>query len=203
MPTPAISSKKNHNEIHQSFPVLEMTCAACAVSVESMLKATKGVRDAGVNYANQSAWVDFDNSVVTPIDLQNAVLLHDAKQHEQAEHRVDVQVGPQHPQRQKGEGQCERQGQQNRQRMDQALELSGQHHVHEQEAQQEREHEIRVRLLQQFGSTQKLEAISRRQVLATQVRRNFLHGVAQRGAVQIRHDHHLPLAAIAIDGGCP
>ncbi len=73
MPSPAISSKKSHKEIHQSFPVLEMSCAACAVSVESMLKATKGVRDAGVNYANQSAWVDFDNSVVTPIGLQNAI----------------------------------------------------------------------------------------------------------------------------------
>jgi len=73
MPSPAISSSKSHKAIHQSFPVLEMSCAACAVSVESMLKATKGVLDAGVNYANQSAWVDFDNSVVTPIELQNAV----------------------------------------------------------------------------------------------------------------------------------
>ena len=50
-----------------------MTCAACAVSVESMLKTTKGVSDAGVNYANQSAWVDFDTTVATPRDLQNAV----------------------------------------------------------------------------------------------------------------------------------
>ncbi len=50
-----------------------MTCAACAVSVESMLKATKGVIDAGVNYANQSAWVDYDKKEATPVDLQNAV----------------------------------------------------------------------------------------------------------------------------------
>ncbi len=64
---------KRHNQTHQTFPVLEMTCAACAVSVESMLKATKGVLDAGVNYANQSAWVDYDKSEATPLDLQNAV----------------------------------------------------------------------------------------------------------------------------------
>ena len=64
---------KNQKQIHQSFPVLEMTCAACAVSVESMLKSTKGVIDAGVNYANQSAWVDYDKALTTPLDLQNVV----------------------------------------------------------------------------------------------------------------------------------
>ena len=44
-----------------------------AVSVESMLKSTKGVIDAGVNYANQSAWVDYDKALTTPLDLQNVV----------------------------------------------------------------------------------------------------------------------------------
>lgn len=57
----------------QTFPVLEMTCAACAVSVESMLKSTPGVKDAGVNFANQSAWVLYDQSLARPSDLQNAV----------------------------------------------------------------------------------------------------------------------------------
>ena len=42
--------------IKEEFPVLEMTCASCAVSVESMLKSVEGVKDAGVNYANGSAW---------------------------------------------------------------------------------------------------------------------------------------------------
>ncbi|HLT74841.1 MAG TPA: heavy metal translocating P-type ATPase [Ohtaekwangia sp.] len=57
----------------ETFPVLEMTCAACAVSVESMLKSTAGVKDAGVNYANQTAWVEFDSNQTKPVDLQNAV----------------------------------------------------------------------------------------------------------------------------------
>ncbi|WP_229311236.1 heavy metal translocating P-type ATPase [Larkinella soli] len=57
----------------KTYPVLEMTCAACAVSVESMLKNTAGVTDAGVNYANQSAWVQFDPAVVDQQGLQNAV----------------------------------------------------------------------------------------------------------------------------------
>ncbi|MBA4054349.1 MAG: heavy metal translocating P-type ATPase, partial [Marivirga sp.] len=50
-----------------------MTCAACAVSVESMLKSVAGVKDAGVNYANQSAWVEYDPQMTKPVDLQNVV----------------------------------------------------------------------------------------------------------------------------------
>lgn len=57
----------------QSFPVLEMTCAACAVSVESMLKATAGVSDASVNYANQTAQVEYNSAIANTTDLQNAV----------------------------------------------------------------------------------------------------------------------------------
>jgi Cu2+-exporting ATPase len=57
----------------ETFPVLEMTCAACAVSVESMLKATAGVKDAGVNFANQTAWVEYNAKQLKPLDLQNVV----------------------------------------------------------------------------------------------------------------------------------
>jgi Cu2+-exporting ATPase len=57
----------------ERFPVLEMTCAACAVSVESTLKSTAGVKDASVNFANQTAWVEYDVNQAKPVDLQNAV----------------------------------------------------------------------------------------------------------------------------------
>jgi len=46
-----------------TFPVTGMTCAACAVSVESIIKSTAGVKDAGVNYANQSAWIEYSDDV--------------------------------------------------------------------------------------------------------------------------------------------
>jgi Cu2+-exporting ATPase len=59
--------------IKTTFPVLEMTCAACAVSVESMLRSAEGVQDAGVNFANQSAWVVYDPKVATPQSLQSQV----------------------------------------------------------------------------------------------------------------------------------
>lgn len=59
--------------IRKSFPVTGMSCAGCAASVESMLKSTTGVEDAGVNYANQIAWASFDEGVTTVKDLQKAI----------------------------------------------------------------------------------------------------------------------------------
>lgn len=59
--------------VKNTFPVLEMTCAACAISVESMLKSVNGVKDAGVNFANQSAWVEFNPEIATSNDLQNSI----------------------------------------------------------------------------------------------------------------------------------
>lgn len=59
--------------MRETFPVLEMTCAACAVSVESILKSTQGVTDAGVNFANQTAWVEYDPHQVKAVGLQQAV----------------------------------------------------------------------------------------------------------------------------------
>ena len=55
----------------QNFPVLDMTCAACAVSVQSMLKSTAGVKEASVNFANQTALVEYDPTIAKPIDLQD------------------------------------------------------------------------------------------------------------------------------------
>lgn len=75
MTTELIKSKKADKTslTKQTFPVLEMSCAACAVSVESMLKSTEGVKDAAVNFANQTALIEFDPTQTKPLDLQNAV----------------------------------------------------------------------------------------------------------------------------------
>ncbi|MDB5274581.1 MAG: copA [Chitinophagaceae bacterium] len=42
-----------------SFPILNMNCASCAVSVESMAKSQKGVISASVNYANAEAFIEY------------------------------------------------------------------------------------------------------------------------------------------------
>lgn len=64
---------KSGKDVRNTFPVLEMSCAACAVSVESILKSVAGVKDAGVNFANESAWVEYDEQLANPADLQHAV----------------------------------------------------------------------------------------------------------------------------------
>ncbi len=61
----------NTTSIKKTFPVLEMTCAACAVSVESILKNTQGVIDANVNYANASVIIEYNSNT-------NAEKLRDA-----------------------------------------------------------------------------------------------------------------------------
>lgn len=63
----------SENYIKETFPVLEMTCAACAISVESMLRSVAGVKDAGVNFANQLAWVNYDPTILSPETLQKTV----------------------------------------------------------------------------------------------------------------------------------
>lgn len=50
-----------------------MSCAACAVSVESMLKETVGVQNASVNYANQTASVRYDPALTGPETLRQVV----------------------------------------------------------------------------------------------------------------------------------
>jgi len=61
------------NTATRSLPVLGMTCAACAVSVESMISAQQGVKQAEVNYATQKVKVVYDPLAIKPADFQKAV----------------------------------------------------------------------------------------------------------------------------------
>lgn len=45
-----------------TFPVTGMSCAACASSVESILKNTNGVKQASVNFATHSVLVEYDST---------------------------------------------------------------------------------------------------------------------------------------------
>lgn len=58
---------------NQSFPVLNMTCASCAASVESIVKATEGVADASVNFATATLSVAYRPALTNPLALQEAV----------------------------------------------------------------------------------------------------------------------------------
>jgi P-type Cu2+ transporter len=56
------------------FPVVGMSCASCAISVESMVSATKGVKSASVNYANEQLQVEYDAEETNPQKIKEAVL---------------------------------------------------------------------------------------------------------------------------------
>lgn len=57
----------------QEIPVLGMSCAACALSVEKTLKKQSGVKNAQVNYANHSAWVEWEEEKVNLEILRDSV----------------------------------------------------------------------------------------------------------------------------------
>jgi Cu2+-exporting ATPase len=63
----------NVTTIKKIFPVLDMTCASCAVNAESILKSQQGVVNASVNFATATVSVEYIPGVVAPIDLKKAV----------------------------------------------------------------------------------------------------------------------------------
>ncbi len=64
---------KSKNNTRATFPVTGMTCAGCVVSVESMLKSAPGVSDAGVNFANQTAWAEYNQKETNLGELKKVV----------------------------------------------------------------------------------------------------------------------------------
>lgn len=63
----------NVTTVKKTFPVLDMTCASCAVSVESMLKSQRGVIDANVNYAAAKVHVEYIPGIIGAAELQKTV----------------------------------------------------------------------------------------------------------------------------------
>src|SRR5687767_5850250 len=59
--------------IKNEFQITGMSCASCASSAESMLKSQEGVTGAAVNFAGNTALVEYTGGTVTPQDLQKAV----------------------------------------------------------------------------------------------------------------------------------
>ena len=56
-----------------NVPVLGMSCAGCAASVENSLANIPGVHEAAVNYANQSLRVTYQPGLTQPVAMQKAV----------------------------------------------------------------------------------------------------------------------------------
>ncbi|HEX6334124.1 MAG TPA: heavy metal translocating P-type ATPase, partial [Flavisolibacter sp.] len=59
--------------VKQTFPVTGMSCASCAVSVETMVRSGKGVVSAAVNFAGSSVNVEYIPSLITPQEIKKTV----------------------------------------------------------------------------------------------------------------------------------
>lgn len=59
--------------VKKTFPVMDMTCAACAISVESIIKYLDGVVNASVNFATATVSVEYLPNTVSSNELKNAV----------------------------------------------------------------------------------------------------------------------------------
>lgn len=59
--------------IKKSFPVLNMTCASCAVSAESTAQYVPGVISANVNFATATLLVEYLPNMTNPSALQKAI----------------------------------------------------------------------------------------------------------------------------------
>ena len=57
----------------ESFPVLGMSCAACAARVDKTLNGQPGVQEASVNYASATVQVTYDADECSPLVLKAAV----------------------------------------------------------------------------------------------------------------------------------
>ena len=65
-----IGSGNKQATITHTYPVLNMSCASCAASSQSMLQGQPGVVSAGVNYANAAATIEYNSAVTDPQKLK-------------------------------------------------------------------------------------------------------------------------------------
>jgi Cu2+-exporting ATPase len=59
--------------VKKSFPVLNMSCASCASSSQTILENTPGVVNVSVNYANATAQVEYVPTITDPYKLKAAL----------------------------------------------------------------------------------------------------------------------------------
>ncbi len=69
---------------YNSFPIRGMTCASCVNHVQHALQSISGVLEVSVNFATETASVDFDPTITTPRMLAHAV--------EEAGYEVPIQT---------------------------------------------------------------------------------------------------------------
>lgn len=65
--------KATDNTVKKTFPVLQMSCASCAISAESIVKELKGVVNASVNFATATLAVEYLPNEISPENMRDAI----------------------------------------------------------------------------------------------------------------------------------
>ena len=60
--------------VNLDLPILGMSCAGCASSLEKALTGTEGIESVDVSFGSRSAHVVYDRVVATPLLIRNAVV---------------------------------------------------------------------------------------------------------------------------------
>ena len=56
-----------------NLPITGMTCANCAATIDRVLRRKNGVEDVSVNYANENAYIQFNPSLISEVDITSAI----------------------------------------------------------------------------------------------------------------------------------
>ena len=139
------------------------------------------------------------------VDLQDGVLLHDAEEDEQPEGGVQVERVVRGPERKQREGKGKRERQEDGERVDEALVLRGEDHVHEHDRQREGPEELAEGAFEFPAAAGHLVGVFGGYV-------QFINGLAEgREAIGLgialsrcnsRAQGHHTLAVEAVDAGC-
>lgn len=67
------TENKNEKIVKIILPVSGLSCASCAISVESMLKSQDGIKDVNVNFADKSALIKYNPDKINIPEMQKVV----------------------------------------------------------------------------------------------------------------------------------
>ncbi|OOG75479.1 cation-translocating P-type ATPase [Flavobacterium sp. A45] len=59
--------------VKKTFPVLEMSCASCAIGVETAIQIQPGIVNASVNFATATVAIEYLPNIISVVEIKNAV----------------------------------------------------------------------------------------------------------------------------------
>jgi Cu+-exporting ATPase len=66
--------RKRNGELKKtSVKIVGMTCTSCAQTIEAALSRTEGVRNASVNFATETAYIDYDAVLTNENALEQVI----------------------------------------------------------------------------------------------------------------------------------